>query len=101
MDRKTNTFKIKKIGNILITLKVKTLKDNFSIYNKMEYIIRPYVEAVKQCFGHFKDSCKARSTCSVCDGEVQGECTRRSDMSIVVKDISRLIKEFLSGISTK
>lgn len=41
--------------------------------------VKPYVEAVKQCFncykyGHIKNKCKAKTKCPICGKDAHGEC---------------------------
>lgn len=66
--------------NIVITFKGKSITEYVSIYDKMCFLrVRPYIEAVKQCYncyryGHFKRSCKNKTRCPICGKDAHGEC---------------------------
>lgn len=66
--------------NIAITFKGKNITEYVSIYDKMCFLsVRPYIEAVKQCYncyryGHFKRSCRNKARCPICGKDAHGEC---------------------------
>ncbi|EFN65848.1 hypothetical protein EAG_02389, partial [Camponotus floridanus] len=79
-NKDDNTTKTVASDNIVVTFRGKNFTDYVSIYNRMGFLrVKPYVEAVKQCFncykyGHTKNKCKSKTKCPICGKDAHGEC---------------------------
>lgn len=68
---------------LVITFDGPSVPENISMYNGLIKVpVRPYVEAVIQCFqcygfGHWKDKCKKERICVVCREGFHGRCEKR------------------------
>lgn len=96
--------------NLIVTFDSNNLPNEIKLYNGMVNLrVRPFVEAVKQCFncfkfGHVKIACRAKKRCNNCSKDFHGQC---DDIMVCCncggnhKLTNRRCKEYLYNIKIK
>lgn len=79
-NKENNIANLIATDNIVITFRGKNITEYVSIYDKKCFMrVRPFIEAVKQCYncykyGHFKRACRNKARCPICGKDAHGEC---------------------------